>query len=492
MKYLMRYISSVTLFKKSYILIGEICLFMTKKTNSPVLFNTEEIYKIFFCDGECVVDLDFPMVLLYFLDSMARDDDKIILINVNQENNLFDEEFVLNGTNKICLDNLNHVYVQKYVKEVESYDVTSTTDLDSFVDENCKFSNFLADLIVKLLSIEQISYQKVGEILELFLGVKIPRQRVYDLFNKEIDGYLCMSIQELQEKIIDGEIEFSGLVHYDEEFIWIKHQPYVRLTLLDAENKLIIEDTVVSRELFTKDYIKTFLETSLENLEVKTIITDGYKAYASIIDDLGFNHQRCTFHAMKNLMDKLIKKHNGLNRGIKKLNTKIKELEKEIKEISKKYKGQKGRTRKDDKERQEDNEKKKKLNKELSEKKAERKKCTNKLKRDDQLVKKISLIFKSKTEKTARKRFQTLYDNLDDLPKEIKAFIKNLSKYIDKAIQHTINREIPSTNNLIEGFYKTTLPGKLKKIFKTYRGLLIRITLNNIRWINRCVIINKN
>ena len=72
----MKCISSVNLFKKSYILIGEICLLMTQKTNSPVLFNTEEIYKIFFCNGECVVDLDFPMILLYFLDSIARDDDK--------------------------------------------------------------------------------------------------------------------------------------------------------------------------------------------------------------------------------------------------------------------------------------------------------------------------------------------------------------------------------------------------------------------------------
>ena len=350
------------------------------------------------------------MVLLYFLDSIARDDDKIILINVNQENNLFDEEFVCNGSKSICLDNLNHVHVQKYIKEVDDFDVTATTNLDSFVDENCKFSNFLADLIVKLLSIEQISYQKVSEILELFLGVKIPRQRVYDLFNKAIDGYLSMSIQELQEKIMGGEIEFSGLVHYDEEFLWIKHLPYVRLTLLDAENKLIIEDTVIPRELFTKDYIKLFLETSLENLEVKIIITDGYRAYASIIDDLDFNHQRCTFHAMKNLMDKLIKKHNRLNRQIKKLNNEIKELEKEIKEISEKYKGQKGRTRKYDTQRQKDNEKKRKLNKKLSDKKAERKNLTNKLKRDDKLVKKISLIFKSKTEKTARKRFQELYD----------------------------------------------------------------------------------
>ena len=66
------------------------------------------------------------------------------------------------------------------------------------------------------MSIEQISYQKVSEIIELFLGVKIPKQRVYDLFNKAIDGYLSMSVQELQEKIIDGEIEFSGLVPYNE------------------------------------------------------------------------------------------------------------------------------------------------------------------------------------------------------------------------------------------------------------------------------------
>ena len=247
--------------------------------------------------------LIFQWFYFIFWYSIARDEDKIILFNVNRENNLFDEKFVCNGTKKICLDNLNHVHVQ-YVKEVGSCDVTATTNLGRFVDENCKFSNYLVDLIVKLLSIEQISYQKVSEILELFLGVKIPRQRVHDLFNKAVDGYLSMSIQELQKKIVDGEIEFSGLVHYDEEFLWIKHQPYVRLTLLDAENKLIIEDMIISRELFSKNYIKLFLETSLENLDVKTIITDGYRVYASIIDELGFNHQRCTFHTMKNLMDK--------------------------------------------------------------------------------------------------------------------------------------------------------------------------------------------
>lgn len=112
--------------------------------------------------------------------------------------------------------------------------------------------------------------------------------------------------------------------------MWIKHQPYVRLTLLDAKNKLIIQDSVIPREFFTKNFIKEFLESSLENLEVKTIITDGYGAYTSIIEDLDFNHQRCTFHAMKNLMDKLLKKHNGINRQITKLTNDIKDIKDEI------------------------------------------------------------------------------------------------------------------------------------------------------------------
>ena len=86
---------------------------MSPKTNSPILFNTEKIFKTFFSTGECLIDIDFPMILLYFLDSIAQDDDKIILINSNQSNDLFDEGFVCNGTNNICLDNLNHVYVQK-------------------------------------------------------------------------------------------------------------------------------------------------------------------------------------------------------------------------------------------------------------------------------------------------------------------------------------------------------------------------------------------
>lgn len=465
---------------------------MKPKTNSPVLFNAEEVYNFFFRNNVCRISLDFPMPLLYFLDTIAQKDDKIILINVNQENNLFGEDFVCNGTKSIELDNLSHIHVQKYIKNWDESTINEITNLDYVVDENCKYSNYLADLIVQIASIEQISYQKISKIINLFFGVNLSRQRVYDLFNKKIDEYTNMNIIELQKEILNGNIEFSGIVHYDEEYLWIKHQPYVRLTLLDAENKLIIEDIVIPRHNFTKSYIKLFLEVSLENLEVKTIITDGYHAYSGIVEELGFNHQRCSFHSMKNLMDDIVPKHRGLNRKIKTLNEQIPKLDKEIKEIEEKYKGQKGRTRKDDTQRKNYNKHKKELKKELSDKKALRKKYKKILQEDDKLVKKISIIFKSKTYKTAKKRFFKFYQKLEELPEEIQKYLKNLSKYLEKAIQHTINNKIPGTNNLIECFYRTTLSGKVKKTFKTYAGLLNRITLNNIRWIRRCVLTGGN
>ena len=40
--------------------------------------------------------LIFQWFYFIFLDDIAHDDDKIILINVNQENDLFDEGFVCN------------------------------------------------------------------------------------------------------------------------------------------------------------------------------------------------------------------------------------------------------------------------------------------------------------------------------------------------------------------------------------------------------------
>ena len=100
----------------------------------------------------------------------------------------------------------------------------------------------------------------------------------------------------------------------------------------------------------------------------------------------------------------------------------------------------------------------------------------------------IKLIFKSKTYKTAMKRFNQLKSEMEKLPDVFKNFIKNLEKKIDKALNHTIDREIPKTNNLAELIYRTTFPGKIKKIYRTFEGAKNQIRANDIRWMKRNVL----
>ena len=127
----------------------------------------------------------------------------------------------------------------------------------------------------------------------------------------------------------------------------------------------------------------------------------------------------------------------------------------------------------------------KELKKEISKKKAEIRKSKKQIKDDKKIIKRISLIFKSKTYETAHNRFNRSYAIKNDLREEIGNFLERLKGYLDSTLNHTINDDIPSTNNLLEGFYKITFPRKIKKIFVTYHGAMNRISLNNIRWMKR-------
>ena len=74
---------------------------------------------------------------------------------------------------------------------------------------------------------------------------------------------------------------------------------------------------------------------------------------------------------------------------------------------------------------------------------------------------------------------------INELPNIIKDFLKNLEKKIDYTLNHTIDRNIPKTNNLIELIYRTTFPGKIKRIFRTLKGAKRQIKANNIRWMEK-------
>ena len=71
------------------------------------------------------------------------------------------------------------------------------------------------------------------------------------------------NLDEIENDLRNGNMPFSGIISYDEEFIWIKHQPYVRLTVIDTKFRIIIADVIIPREYFpVQNNIKQFLKAS--------------------------------------------------------------------------------------------------------------------------------------------------------------------------------------------------------------------------------------
>ena len=68
------------------------------------------------------------------------------------------------------------------------------------------------------------------------------RQTPYVCQSDQIDQYLQEEENKLIERIKKLKITPSGFYNYDEEYIKISKQIYVRMTIVDAHNRLIIND----------------------------------------------------------------------------------------------------------------------------------------------------------------------------------------------------------------------------------------------------------
>lgn len=182
----------------------------SKNTSSNVLC-IEELYKILFGIYGGNIDTSIPLPFVYFMEQMAGDGDNITLINVEQENKLFSEGFNSNGSYKSNIDNLEHVRIKQYIKKEEESCITVKTDISNYREENHKYSKYLANMIVLLASIEYMSFEKMSEILKLFLNIDIDRKRVYDIYIDNVNEFIYKNIDEIRKDIRNGNMPFSGV-----------------------------------------------------------------------------------------------------------------------------------------------------------------------------------------------------------------------------------------------------------------------------------------
>ncbi|WP_346661324.1 hypothetical protein [uncultured Methanobrevibacter sp.] len=94
-----------------------------------------------------------------------------------------------------------------------------------------------------------------------------------------IDQYLDKEENRINKLIQELNIKPSGFYSYDEEFIKISKEIYVRMIIIDAHTRLIINDQIIRREDFSKETIKKYFKESFKGLKLNTIITYGYSTY---------------------------------------------------------------------------------------------------------------------------------------------------------------------------------------------------------------------
>ena len=418
----------------------------------------------------------------------------------------------------VCGSKLNHngrakhkwnknrpLLAQKYSCSKEGCNFFYETDI-VFIEKYCCYDNRIRQRGIDLESIKHLSYQDKVDIVKTDCGADINRKTMYAIENKSTEEYLSQTEKELEELLKD--IPESGIYHYDEEFCGNKLNKIVRLTILDDKTYKIINENIISQEIFDYYFVENFIRFSLKDinqstfetplyprliyslpdLKKDTLITDGHKAYPSITIKVTIDHQKCVFHKIQRLTKDTFKTINRLESSNKKYKIDIKNYNQRIKRLEKKDKGKKGPIPSWDIERKKRKKQRDKLEAKKDKLKKEIKKNNKTIKQYTELNKRVSNIFKANSVEEAQRRFNILYNQIKFLPEPFAKFMKNLKKDFYSTIKHIINPEIPNTNNLLEGYYKITLPRHLKKIYRTEQGLKNRIRHSRIKWTRKMVL----
>ena len=370
----------------------------------------------------------------------------------------------------------------------------SKTQVTSLEEHIQRYSNYTRAICQKSLEYESICYlpyQKKAEIIKVENGIRLNRQTVYYQESTYSEHYILRKEEELQKLLEEMKVKPSGIYCYDEEYLHENGEKCVRLAIIDAVTNLIINDQMIYQEDFDKDFMEIFLKYSLEGLPKKVLVTDGHPAYSAIIEKICIDHQLCIFHIIKNQRTPSFRKINKINNRIHTIKKTIKKNEEEIIELQKYGKGKPGRPKDKDKKRKRKIKKRKDLEKENKKLRKELRRKRKELEEQENIDERISNIYDVDTQKDATRRFNTIYNQLDQFDENTQKFLKNLDKKFDKTTTYFKNELIPRTNNKIEGYFKITLPQHMKRIYRTRKGLIRWIRLQKIRWTKRNVLNQK-
>ena len=266
------------------------------------------------------------------------------------------------------------------------------------------------DKIPGIMKIGYQSLRKISKYFEIFLGIRISHQTIKNWSNKNHE-----------ETINNEEFEYSGYYLYDEQFLRLNGVRHYRLTLFDAILNIPVSERIVRRRI--PKNTKKFILDSTEYKPFICLTTDLFPMYRNVADEIGVNHQLCTFHLFQTIHHKLKvycrrNKINGKERDY------IYENAQELKDC-----------------------------------------------------------FRQNSTKEAIEKFKQYLQNYMAIPVVLKDFIrKHIINHFHRYVQHLDDENIERTSNKVENYYRQTNPEIIKKLYKTKNGILTFLDYQMENW----------
>jgi transposase-like protein len=299
------------------------------------------------------------------------------------------------------------------------------TEIQSYKCKKCgkKFKTDISEIVDDNSNFTHEFKNKSLELVSLFFGSL--RNVVYKV-NK--DTGVNVSHQTIENWILNHEYQnqdlinrYSGYYIFDVEWIKIKGRWDYRFTLFDSKQNTVVADEIYSKE--NSKNVKDFLEKNTMNKERIAITTDLDDKYKPIIEKLGFQHQWCLFHAFKNFN--------------KKINKYIKENDS----------------------------------------------CDEEKEKIHEEKLRLFSLFECESYKSAKNKFNGMLKEIKEFSEIIQSIIfDSLIPYFKTFLNFLNDKNIETTSNKLENFFKKTLPKSVKKLMKSKKGIKSRITLRTEIW----------
>ncbi|MDR1819793.1 MAG: DDE-type integrase/transposase/recombinase [Methanobrevibacter sp.] len=162
------------------------------------------------------------------------------------------------------------------------------TPLTNFVDKHCNYTHDVKKMGLTVNFFEHVSLANITGLIGCLHGVVPSRQIIYNELRKYY-GKLK----------IKGKRKLSGNYAYDEQYIKLNGVKYYILALFDIELNVLV-DYHISDKIGKKE-VNDFIKRSTHQQKKISLTTDGKPMYKNIADELGFIHNLCIFHIIKDV-----------------------------------------------------------------------------------------------------------------------------------------------------------------------------------------------